>query len=322
MNSVVRRLKLIHLLQSGRSFHVSDLVERFSISKRTVYRDINLIQELGIPVVHDPGLGYCILRDGLVPPIMFTFKELSVIAMGLSFIKAQVDDEMKKSAEEVYLKLVNAIPLKLQRQMHLLNDSVLVSPFSDNIEQREASGDWSIICESIVQNKPVRFTYKDKKSKRSFRIIEPLLLIHYKTHWNVIGFCHHRRDLRNFILSKIRDLTIVTNLDRISKPYTNKDLIYRGLKDGYLVKAKVDKTVLFQFLSELPGLIKYREDKGHYEVIHFYIDNLEYINTWFLQFSDNATPLSPLSLLGMRSDLLARLKDDNHRQIDHTKSTE
>ncbi|MCK7462306.1 MAG: HTH domain-containing protein [Sphingobacterium sp.] len=46
-----------------------ELAERFNISKRTVYRDIRSLEEAGIPIGSEVGVGYFIVESYHLPPV-------------------------------------------------------------------------------------------------------------------------------------------------------------------------------------------------------------------------------------------------------------
>jgi len=52
-----------------------EIADRFSISLRTVYRDIKTLDEVGIPILGEAGKGYAIMEGYRLPPVMFTKEE-------------------------------------------------------------------------------------------------------------------------------------------------------------------------------------------------------------------------------------------------------
>lgn len=56
-------------LQGKTTFHLADLMETFAISKRTAVRDVQSLEELGLPLVVETGRygGYQILKNQLTP---------------------------------------------------------------------------------------------------------------------------------------------------------------------------------------------------------------------------------------------------------------
>lgn len=309
MNSNERRLKILYMLQSGKRITSRSLMEQFGISKRTVYRDLNVVQELGVPLTHHPETGYGVLRDGLIPPIMFTFRELAVIMVGLSFVTSQIDEEMVKDAENVLLKIRSAVPSSLQSMMNILEDKTLVSPYIHNVDSRHRGGDWFILSSAFVENRSVTFTYRDRYGTETVRKIDPQLLIHYTDHWNVIGYCHDRLALRNFMLSRMSDIKLTDSPFLHSGEHTKEELLYGRSADNFRVTVEVRNEKLFSFLTELPGKITKKVSKSDSIEVSFSIDNLEYINEWLLRFGSHVKIKRPVALKKMHRSLLESLLD-------------
>lgn len=84
MNSSERRLKLMLLLQQpGKNKTVNELAEHFGVSRRTIFRDFNALEEINVPVTWDRYSGYGLIEGYKIPPLMFTSKELEPSWLGL-----------------------------------------------------------------------------------------------------------------------------------------------------------------------------------------------------------------------------------------------
>ncbi len=307
MNSNERRLKVLYMLQSGKRVTSRTLMEEFGISKRTVFRDLQVIHKLGVPVTHYPETGYGVLRDGLIPAIMFTFRELAVIMMGLSFVRSQVDKEMVTDAENVALKIRSAIPATLQTQMNVLENRTLVSPYIRNVAERASGGDWFTLCSAFVEKNPVSFDYQDRKKKISRRTIDPHLLVHYTDHWNVIGFCHDRKALRNFMLSRMENITINERPFMRKREYGYEELLYGRSEENITVTLQVNLEKSFSLLTELPGRVVSRSTDGDKLTLTFQIDDLDFINEWLLRFGKHISICAPPELIRKRDAYLKEL---------------
>ena len=64
MNRIDRISAILIQLQSHSLVKAQQISERFNISIRTVYRDIRTLEEAGIPIIGNPGIGYS-LAEGL-----------------------------------------------------------------------------------------------------------------------------------------------------------------------------------------------------------------------------------------------------------------
>ncbi len=307
MNSNERRLKILYMLQSGKRVTSRTLMDEFGISKRTVFRDLQVIQKLGVPVTHYPETGYGVMRDGMIPAIMFTFRELSVIMMGLSFVKSQVDQEMVNDAENVSLKIRSAVPPALQAQMNILENNTRVSPYIRNIDGRSSGGDWFALCSAFVEEKPVSFDYRDRKGKSTRRTIDPHLLVHYTDHWNVIGFCHDRKALRNFMLSRMQNIMLRDRPFLRKQKYGDMELLYGRSEHNHSVTVSVTQERSFSFLTQLPGRIESQEIEGGLLVVTFLIDDLDFINEWLIRYGHHVEVRRPVELLERRKKYLKEL---------------
>jgi len=66
---------LIHL-QSKKVVKEQEIADRFGISLRTVYRDIHSLEEAGVPLGAEAGIGYFLAEGYHLPPVIFTQKEV------------------------------------------------------------------------------------------------------------------------------------------------------------------------------------------------------------------------------------------------------
>ena len=75
MNRIDRLTAIIIFLQGRKFVPVETLAERYSISQRTVYRDLRALEEAGVPIGFETGKGYFIMRGYHLPPVMFDKNE-------------------------------------------------------------------------------------------------------------------------------------------------------------------------------------------------------------------------------------------------------
>ena len=68
MNRIDRLSAILIQLQSRNLVKAQQLADKFSISLRTVYRDVHALQEAGVPVIGEAGTGYSLMEGYKLPP--------------------------------------------------------------------------------------------------------------------------------------------------------------------------------------------------------------------------------------------------------------
>ena len=87
MNRLTRITAILTQLQSKRVVTAREIAERFDISLRTVYRDIKTLQDSGVPIGSENGVGYFIVDGFRLPPISLTEEEANSLIILETFIK-------------------------------------------------------------------------------------------------------------------------------------------------------------------------------------------------------------------------------------------
>ena len=310
LKSSERRMKLILMLQdSKKKLTVDELADMFDVSRRTIFRDFNMLSEINVPVTWDQYSGYGIMEGYKVPPIMFTSKELATIMVGLSFVKSQVDKMLVEDAKGVELKIKNILPAELKDYMNSIDDRTVVDPFLHFGHEKKEGGNWYLLTSGISQKKTVAFSYRSKMDEEhTDRKIDPYLLVFYRDHWNVIGYSHKREAIRNFVLDRMSDVRILEENFEPKFKIDAETLIFDSNKTGEKVEVLVDISADRAFRANLPTKI-FKEERINTEIIKvgFRFENLEYLNEWLLQFGDKIEVLYPERLKEMRKSLLEKM---------------
>ena len=310
LKSSERRMKLILMLQeSKKRLTVDELAETFGVSRRTIFRDFNVLSEINVPVTWDKYSGYGIMEGYRVPPLMFNSRELGTIVVGLNFVKSQVDKKLVEDAKGVELKIKNVLPEDLKEYMSSLENRTVVDPYRFFGGEKKEGGNWYLVTSAISQKKSIEFSYRSQKEEEvTQRKIDPYLLVFYRDHWNVIGFSHKRKAIRNFVLERMDQVKILDKKYEEKSEIDVEALIYRSEESGHLIEVLVSNRIDRQFKANLPAKI-FKSNPYNNEInkVSFYFNNLGYINNWLLQFGDEIKIVSPRELIQMRRKVLKEM---------------
>jgi predicted DNA-binding transcriptional regulator YafY len=200
MNRIDRLLGILTYLQSRKFTTAEKIAERFEISVRTVYRDIKALNEQGIPIGFDAGKGYHVLPGYFLPPVTFTETEANALLLMENLAYAFGDKSIKDQYSSALTKIKNALRHEQRDQIEALSKNIKWQ-FPDCINREFEY--LSILQTALSKKHIVVIEYKNNKSEVSKREIEPIGLVFYAFGWHLIGWCHKRRDYRDFKVERI-----------------------------------------------------------------------------------------------------------------------
>ncbi len=219
MNRTDRLLAIVLELQRKGSRRAEDLAATFETSKRTIYRDIQALCESGVPVVAQAGVGYSLVEGYFLPPISFNADEATMLLLGGDFVAQSFDAQYREAARAAGRKIEAVLSEKLRGEVGYLRDSIaFVAP--ETLAAGKSAAFLPQLRRAIIERKTIRFHYhtryaQDGRDAKNTREANPYALLHYGDAWYLIGYCHLRRDIRNFRLDRLSDLHLLdTTFDR------------------------------------------------------------------------------------------------------------
>lgn len=200
MNRIDRLFGILTFLQSKKYVTAEAIAEKFSMSVRTVYRDIKALNEQGIPVSFEQHKGYFIVQGYFLPPVSFSTDE----ANALLLMERMVEGFADRSIQTHYTSALNKVKAVMRHsdkeKLEFLNKNMrfqMPDCFLPDFEYL------SPLQNAITSKHIVLLDYKNNKSEVSMRKIEPIGLVFYAFAWHLIAWCHLRSDYRDFKVSRI-----------------------------------------------------------------------------------------------------------------------
>lgn len=303
-----RTIAILIQLQSKKIVKAQDLANRFEVSLRTIYRDIRTLEACGVPIYSEAGIGYSLVEGYRLPPVMFTKEEAVSFITAEKLMQHFTDTNLKKHFQSALIKIKAVLKDSQKDWIESVESKMAVTP-ATHFFNKDIPDALEILIESIAEKKQVVMTYESIEAKKpSDRNIEPVGIFHEHNFWYVMGYCHLRKDYRQFRADRI------ISISRSEKPFTktHKDLEhYRQKPDTEtksLVRFRIDRSVakFLHFNRNFYGFTKEIKHENYVEM-HFEVD---YKNRgmarWFMMFADWAAIIEPEEFKQEVRDLMAK----------------
>lgn len=201
-----RLTAILTLLLSKRLLTATEISKKFKISVRTVYRDMQALQEAGVPVITEEGKGYCIMEGYKLPPVMFTEKEAFALITSEQIILRNKDASLVKEFTEAISKIKSVLRHSSKQKSELLSDRIYIGKnFANQLTSRSLID----IQMALANYQLVKITYRASDGTLSERAIEPFSIYHNaEEEWTVIAYCRLRKDFRSFRLDRMTKVEI------------------------------------------------------------------------------------------------------------------
>ena len=286
-----RLVSIIMMLLDKERVSAQELADRFEVSPRTIYRDIETINMAGIPVRSTPGLGggFEIMQEYKLDKNVFSAADLSAILMGLSSLSGMVRGNELVNA---LAKVRRFIPVDRAKEIELRANQIYIdlSPWMGN---RNIQPYLELVKTALQESRMLSFEYADRFGNKTVRTVEPYQIVLKGSHWYFQGYCRKREDFRLFRLSRI------SNLQMSRETFSPRDYQKPVLDFGDIlktmqttIKLRVQKSAMDRLLAFCTCERAVPDGEEHYIVNFPFIEN-EYYYDILISFGNQCECLEP-----------------------------
>ena len=202
-----RLTAILTMLQTKRILTATELANKFTVSSRTIYRDIKALEQAGVPILTEEGIGYTLMEGYRIPPIMFTESEAHALITVEKLVLKNKDTSLIHEYREAVNKIKAVLKSTSKDKAELLAKRIIVRP---QVEYTDTSNTLTKIQIAITEFSIVELVYQSATTNETTkRNIEPFALYNNtQESWNLIAYCRLRKDFRLFRLDKIQKFTI------------------------------------------------------------------------------------------------------------------
>jgi predicted DNA-binding transcriptional regulator YafY len=221
---ISRLTAIVTQLQTKRLVTASELASKFSVSIRTIYRDIRALEDAGIPIYVEEGKGYSLMEHYRLPPVMFTEREANALIIVEQLVLNNKDSSLIKDYSAAIDKIKSVLTLNLKDKANLLAERTQFNQI-ENIER--TSSNLSALQFALTNFLLTKIEYATESNETTNRTIEPFALLSTRSNWLLVAWCRLRQEFRYFRLDQIKKLEV------LSERFTPHDLTLQEYFDRY-----------------------------------------------------------------------------------------
>jgi predicted DNA-binding transcriptional regulator YafY len=315
---VVQAIKLLTLIEKNNGgMRVTDMAEQLGANTRAVYRYLEVLEELPVPLYTD--------KDGKesywkIDPdfrnrlsIPFTLSELLSIYFAQDSLRAVEGTVLHDSLQSLFDKVRASLPKPLFRQMLDLRGSFLsgIPAQKDYGIHREFI---KIIQDAVQDRKTLDLLYHPRHQAPTQRKVNPYAVHLHNGTVYVIGYCHMRKGIRSFVVDRMQKIKMTDAKFPAPLGFSLENYLRHsfGMFTEELVRVKVrfHKTLTRYLLERRwhPSQKNKKLKDGSLELT-FEVAGTKEIKTWILGFGSLAKALQPGLLVNeIKEDLAKSLK--------------
>jgi len=251
-----RLFEIIYLLLNKDRVTAKELAERFGVSTRTIYRDIDTISLAGIPIYTEKGKGGGI---SLLPNFV----------LNKSILNEQEQNEILSALQglgQIQTAETDGVLQKLSTVFNKTASKWLEVDFTDWSFLQEDY--WGNIKSAILQSKVVKFDYYSSYSEKTHRKVEPIQLWFKSKAWYLKAYDLVKNDLRLFKLARLRNLEIT------DETFSERDLLAlppiestsSNYKPDITLRLLIKSEMAYRVLDEFAEVVEEERPDGSYIV--------------------------------------------------------
>ena len=307
-----RLLEITIILLNRGTITAKELAERFEVSTRTIYRDVDVLSSAGVPVFTNKGNGggISLLENYSLNKTLISEHESESLLLALKTLQATKYPEIDaildkigavfKNTESADWVQIDFSPWSGHEQGSLLDHAARASrpnEYNKFIEIKKA----------ILDRKKISFDYVNSMGDKTSRVMEPMRLV-FKGHaWYLWGYCNSKMDFRTFRISRIKNVEALnTGFERKKfieeEQYTEKE----NNRPWVTLKLKFYPPALYRLYDDFDDEMIIKNNDGT-SIVEVCFPEDEWVYGYLLSFGSSVEVLEPPHIQKIIADRAKKL---------------
>ena len=292
---ISRLFGIMYVLLNKKNQTAAELAKQFEVSTRTIYRDIEVLSQAGIPVYARKGKngGICLMEQFVLNKMLLTEEEQQQILSAL----LSVGETAALEQREILQKLGDFFGAEPVNWISI--------DFSDwGGEQKQL---YEEIKSAILTSRVISFDYYGQNREMSRRTVEPVQLLFKEYTWYLRAYCRERKALRTFKLTRIKRVEVLGEGFVLKKEWYQKEEATTEKQKIYapMITMWIDKREAYRVYDRFgESNIEVLEDGNFMVRVAYPLD--EWVYSLILSFGASAKVLEPPEI---REEIKRRITD-------------
>jgi len=279
-----RLLELVIILLNRKTITAKELAERFDVSTRTIYRDVDVLSSAGVPVFTNKGNGggISLLEDFSLNKTLISHQERESLLLALATLKATKYPEIDSILEKIGAVFKNAD-----------TTNWVQIDFSHWGSKLNEQNKFAEIKKAILQRIPLSMDYVNSAGENSRRSIEPMQLVFKGQAWYLWGYCRSKNNFRLFRISRIKNVSLTNaSFERRAFNASDQQNQDKDLRPPVRLKLRFCPEVLYRVYDDFDSDLFTKNADGTCDVTVTFPED-EWVYGYILSFGSYVRVLEP-----------------------------
>ena len=272
---------MLYLLLEKKKITAKELAQRFEVSTRTIYRDVEILSNAQIPIYTTKGKGggICLLEEYVFDKALLSEKEQNQILFAL------------QSMNKIGIKEEEILD-KVSRMFQKEKNNWIEVDFSEWGTDRSKNHTFELIKEAILKQQVIKIHYFNSYGEESIRKVEPIQIYFKSKSWYLIAYCRKKEEARMFKIRRIQDIEILE--EKFQKRKT-EELVQEPEFKMIHLELEIVEEMAYRVYDEFPKESIKKQKNGNFTVIVEYPEG-DWIDSFILSFGETIKIIKPDSI--------------------------
>ncbi|ABA88468.1 helix-turn-helix transcriptional regulator, putative [Syntrophotalea carbinolica DSM 2380] len=250
---------LIRILEVRHGSTADELAEECGVTRRTIYRDLQAIEDAGYPLIKEPSGDGRILYGFLtgfskIPPITFSLSELMTLYLCRGQLGMLEGTPFLDDLDAVFGRIRASLPPRSVAHLERLAQAV-TPRFQGTRDYRGKREVLESLRRALLYQYRCTIRYAPARRKAAEYLCDPYTLLFFKESLYVVGYAHNRGDLRRFLVDRIESVRVGEERFEIPEDFR----LDEEDREAFGMVGEKPQPIRVRFFSEVSHLIRERQ---------------------------------------------------------------